>query len=171
MKEKELYKLGESQEMRVVPTADDDFEIKIPKSAKTLEFPCIYKITNKKNNKIYIGQTSNFKKRIKSYRTVNSAKRSHPIYVAIRESGKSNFTIEPICICHLEDLNERERFYIREYDSMNPDIGYNRTAGNYSLGTSKSLEIERKRLAHIGLKESVATKRKKSNVILLHTNQ
>lgn len=87
----------------------------------------IYKITNKINNKIYIGKTENsiqhrFQEHIKTSRK-SCSYRSH-LYSAMREYGVDNFSIELVESCD-ERLDERERYWIKFYQSQNPDIGYN----------------------------------------------
>lgn len=86
----------------------------------------IYKITNKINNKIYIGQTINFKQRMKTH-TSNIKRNSLPIDVAIKKYGKENFIFEI-----LEETDEQEkadileRHYIKLYDcKLNNNKGYN----------------------------------------------
>ena len=89
----------------------------------------IYKITNKVNNNIYIGQTS---------RTVEERYREHlssafsknldqPLYRAMRKYGKDAFEVVTIEECSVEDVNNREIYYINKYDSYND--GYNATLG------------------------------------------
>lgn len=102
----------------------------------------IYKITNKINGKVYIGQSINIAKRWKAHRTrpfnPNSTQYNSFIYKAIRKYGLDNFTFEVIEECLKKDLNEREKFYIQQYDSMNPDKGYNLTAGGYNSVTTNN---------------------------------
>lgn len=84
----------------------------------------IYKITNKINNKIYIGLTTRtLETRWKEHLRHSSQK----IDIAISEFGKENFTIEQIEECPNEMLDEREQFWISYYNSFND--GYNLTAG------------------------------------------
>ena len=92
----------------------------------------IYKITNKINNKVYIGLT----KCTLQYRWTkhigecNNVKNSKQLYKAMRKYGIENFTIEKIDHTdNFEKLGELERFYIKQYNSQNPKYGYNLTAG------------------------------------------
>ena len=85
----------------------------------------IYKITNTINNKIYIGQTTNFKNRMKQH--ING-KRS-VISKAIRKYGKDNFLFEIIdSVDNIDDANVLEKFYIEYYNSITPN-GYNIAEG------------------------------------------
>lgn len=84
----------------------------------------IYKITNNKNNKVYIGITTRtLEVRWKEHLRQTSQK----IDIAIREIGKENFNIEEIERCSIDKLDEREQFWISYYNSF--DKGYNLTYG------------------------------------------
>jgi hypothetical protein len=102
---------------------------------------CIYKITNLVNNKIYIGQTINLRKRINSHscllREENRNDRSI-IKQAFKKYGKSNFKIDIITQGNFnkELLNDLEIHYIQLYNSTNNKIGYNLTkGGQYSANS------------------------------------
>lgn len=89
----------------------------------------IYKITGP-DNKIYIGKTVNFKKRIQ--RHISNAKNGikHHLYNAMRLYGIKMFKFEEIAIFFNEkDAYEFERFYIEKYDLTNPNKGYNKSIG------------------------------------------
>ena len=90
----------------------------------------IYKITNKINGKIYIGQT--IQKPIERFyqHCAKSAKcevLNMPIHKAILKYGKNNFSFEILETINKNKLNERERYWISYYDSYNS--GYNATFG------------------------------------------
>lgn len=90
----------------------------------------IYKITNDINSKIYIGQTiQTLNKRFNGHSCYSKTDRSANMYIkrAIHKYGKEHFHIELIEICPVENLNEREQFWIAKYDSYNN--GYNLTKG------------------------------------------
>lgn len=90
----------------------------------------IYKIENKINGKIYIGQSINIKIRWQQHeREANSNRRSAPLYNALRKYGIDNFTFEVLEECPQEMLNEREIFWIAHYKSNDRDFGYNVLAG------------------------------------------
>ena len=93
----------------------------------------IYKITNKINNKIYIGQTvgllrvrwSNHKKLSKH----SDLGKKHYIHKAIQKYGIENFTIEEIDGANsLSELNYLEKHYICKFNSLAPN-GYNLDRG------------------------------------------
>lgn len=100
----------------------------------------IYKITNKENQKVYIGQTiTTVKTRMhKHYSRANTGKDITGIDAAIHKYGKDNFIVETICECPNEDLDEQERYYISKYDSFNN--GYNLTSGGQKGSTTLGLD-------------------------------
>lgn len=90
----------------------------------------IYKITNTLNNKCYIGQSINIENRWKQhiYESKN-LRRHYKIHLALSEFGIENFTFEVLEECPLDTnvLNERERYWIKYYNSF--EEGYNATKG------------------------------------------
>ena len=90
----------------------------------------IYKITNKLNNKVYIGQT--IQKPIERFYQ-HCAKKCDKyilnmvIHKAIFKYGKDNFTFEVIEEVPKQQLNEREEYWIKYYNSYTD--GYNSTKG------------------------------------------
>lgn len=104
----------------------------------------IYKITNKINSKSYIGQTiQNVKERFYQHCATKCSQTilNMVIHKAINKYGKSNFTIEVIEEVESTNLNDRERYWIRYYDSYNN--GYNSTKGGQDgIKLFKNLDIE-----------------------------
>ena len=89
----------------------------------------IYIIKNTKNEKVYIGQTiKTAEKRFKDHIEASKNKMNDTkLYRAIRKYGAKNFYCEPIEKVPFEKLNEREKYWIKYYDSYNS--GYNMTLG------------------------------------------
>lgn len=86
----------------------------------------IYKATNKVNNKIYIGQT------IMSIEARNRTRKygKSKFDYAYRKYGEDGFDWEIIdTATSLEELNEKESYWIEKLDSTNPLIGYNLKGG------------------------------------------
>jgi group I intron endonuclease len=94
----------------------------------------IYKITNKVNGKVYVGQTSRaietrWKEHLRhSFNKKNHEYNSH-LSKSIRKYCKENFIVELIEECDNDSLNDMELFWICYYNSSNPDVGYNLTLG------------------------------------------
>jgi group I intron endonuclease len=114
----------------------------------------VYKIVNRVNEKIYIGKTNKRSINIRWHQHVWEAKRGAKwaLHRAIRKYGVSQFSIEPLCKVSTEaELNEKEIGFIKLYDSMNPDKGYNLTPGGdgvaYWTGKKRSPETNAKRVA------------------------
>lgn len=90
----------------------------------------IYKITNLINNKIYIGLTTySLQERwVNHIHCIKSDPRH--LYSSMRKYGIENFTIEQIDSAeNIAQLGELERYYISKFDSQNPTVGYNLSAG------------------------------------------
>lgn len=104
----------------------------------------IYKITNTINSKSYIGQTiQNVKERFYQHCATKCSKAvsNMAIHRAIKKYGKSNFTVEVIEEIDSTNLNDRERYWIRYYDSYNN--GYNSTEGGQDgIKLFKNLDTE-----------------------------
>lgn len=90
----------------------------------------IYKITNKLNNKSYIGLSKNVESRLNEhsrnfgYKSYSATKQ---LYFAFQEYGKDNFSFEILERCPEEKLGERENYYIKKYNSFKN--GYNQSWG------------------------------------------
>ena len=104
----------------------------------------IYKITNKINGKSYIGQTiQNVKERFYQHCATKCSQAilNMVIHKAINKYGKSNFTIEVIEEVESTNLNDRERYWIKYYNSYNN--GYNATKGGQDkIKMFKNLDAE-----------------------------
>lgn len=100
----------------------------------------IYKITNRINGKIYVGQTvktleERFQKHCWGTTNKDKYHLNMAIKKAIRKYGKENFTIELIEEVETDRLDEREVYWISFYDSYNK--GYNCTLGGQNGATRK----------------------------------
>lgn len=104
----------------------------------------IYKITNTINGKSYIGQTiQNVKERFYQHCATKCSKAvsNMAIHRAIKKYGKSNFTVEVIEEIDSVNLNDRERYWIKYYNSYNN--GYNSTKGGQDgCKPFKDLDVE-----------------------------
>lgn len=91
----------------------------------------IYIIRNKINNKVYIGQTVQSIKIRFTNHIMASRIEDTKFYRAIRKHGEKNFYIELLEEVPLEKLDEREIYWIKEFDSYNN--GYNSTLGGQGV--------------------------------------
>lgn len=103
----------------------------------------IYKITNLINNKIYIGKTKrDLKTRWLEHCSdaKNYQENNNPLHAAIKKYGKENFIYEIVeDNISEQELNEREKYYIKYYNSKSHDLGYNVTDGGDGGQTSSIL--------------------------------
>lgn len=95
----------------------------------------IYKITNKVNGKCYIGQSIKIEKRWSDHKIAshnqNDKGYNYPLYKAFRKYGIDNFDFEIIEECNINQLDEKEVYWIKYY---NP--AYNQTQGESNYGYS-----------------------------------
>ena len=101
----------------------------------------IYKITNLKNGKVYIGQSVNIEHRWTQHRNRPfnplSGQYDSYFYRTIRKYGLENFSFEVIEQCSKEELDAKEKYWIAYYNSNLPDFGYNLTDGGETATHSK----------------------------------
>lgn len=105
----------------------------------------IYIIKNKINDYVYIGQAYDIERRWKKHRAIGKQgcstkyiEYNNQIHTAMRELGRDNFYLEVLEKCNKELLNEREKYWIRYYNSYKN--GYNATEGGDFLNTDNSGE-------------------------------
>ena len=132
----------------------------------------IYCTTNLINNKKYIGQDY--------FNNPNYLGSGYLLKIAIKKYGKENFKKEILEICNSkEELNEKERFWINNFDAVNNKKFYNISEGGQGgwlgekvndkrkkslIGHTISEEVRKKiSSSHIGKKDSDETKLKKKN--------
>lgn len=134
----------------------------------------IYKVINIQNNKVYIGQTirpveQRFQRHIND--ALNNILDTH-FARAIRKYGKDSFKVEIIDVAQTQDeLNQKEQYWIRQYDSVNK--GYNETdaiskcGGNtYQSKTEEEMNIIKNKIREtkLGAKNPMARKVKRINI-------
>lgn len=130
----------------------------------------IYLLTNNINGKIYVGQTNNFKRRMKEYRVKKITKKSQNYFLMqeIVKYGFENFSMEEIDIASTrEELHQKEIEWIDKLNSTDPDIGYNKKTGG-SGGTMNIESIEKMRKTTSLFRHSEETKIKKSKPIIVY---
>lgn len=99
----------------------------------------IYKITNNVNNKVYIGQSVNIASRWKEHLckpfNPNDSSYNSYFYKAIRKYGIENFSFSIVEQCEKNELNDKEQYWIRFYQSCDHNFGYNLTSGGEGLSS------------------------------------
>lgn len=110
----------------------------------------IYKITNTKTSKVYIGQTQkSLEERFTRHKELAKRKVNRYLYDAINHYGEDNFIIEKIDEANTKvDLDEKEKYWISFYSSDNPEKGYNMTIGGGG-GDTWSLQSEERKIERI----------------------
>ena len=91
----------------------------------------IYKITNKESGLSYIGQAKNIRERWRDHMKCGlgiDTPANNRLYQDMLKDGIDNFTFELIEKCPSNELDEKESFYIKLYQTK--EYGYNNTAGN-----------------------------------------
>lgn len=100
----------------------------------------IYKITNKINQKIYIGQSIDIIERWKqhNYKAFNQKEIAYnsAIHSAFRKYGVENFSLEILEECTVQELDEKEKYWIEKLDSLVPN-GYNILKGGQTTKASR----------------------------------
>jgi group I intron endonuclease len=126
----------------------------------------VYKITNKITNKVYIGITNQGSgARYRHHWYESRTGEPSPIHRSMAKYGEENFTLEIIDFADTYDeLKEREKYWIKQYNSTDKNIGYNLTeGGDGTFGRKHSEETKEKiRQKALGRKASEETKRKMS---------
>ena len=121
----------------------------------------IYVIQNKVNNKIYVGQTKNFKTRKSRHKYEALVKlNKKPLYQSIRKYGFESFNFIEIDSAPAEEIDDLEIFWIQFFESNKRERGYNLSNGGKPLKDSKI--IKNRKPPMLGKKHSNETKIKMS---------
>ena len=92
--------------------------------------PGIYKITNTKTNKCYVGKSTKVRQRLIDHikgAVGISTIADQRIHHAMLDEGLWNWTFECICYCEKDQLSEKEKYYIDFFKAK--DWGYNIVGG------------------------------------------
>lgn len=122
----------------------------------------IYLVTNLINQMKYVGQTIRTLKQRKSSHLSSSKKGStYYLHRAIRKYGAENFKWEVIYnATSEEELNEKETFFIKEYNTNSQD-GYNLTEGGRGIRGWKHSELTKEKIKQCAIKNNSAQYLKK----------
>lgn len=91
----------------------------------------LYKVTNKLNNKVYIGITSKTLEYRKSRHYIDARQgKNYHFYSALLKYNKTDFIWEELlCSKDRKEILKQEQYFIKLYKSNNKEFGYNSTAG------------------------------------------
>lgn len=91
----------------------------------------IYIITNNINKKVYIGKSNDIERRFREHKSQYERLRTpnKPLYLAFDKYGIDNFSFEVLEECPSKELNRKEKYWIKQYDSDNSEKGYNILSG------------------------------------------
>ena len=111
----------------------------------------IYKIVNEENGKVYIGKSVDVDHR-KACHEYDLRKGRHYNQHLQRAYNKNPdaFSFKIICKCDEEELNDLEIYFIKKYDSCNPEKGYNIEFGGNGPGRISKETREKMSLSKIG---------------------
>ncbi len=105
----------------------------------------IYIIKNKCNNKVYIGQAVDIQRRwgyghIKPLKE-NKHKNKH-LQFAVNKYGIENFDFSIIEKCDKSELNDKEMYWIRQFNSNDSNCGYNKTSGGNQTELNEEIKLK-----------------------------
>lgn len=116
----------------------------------------IYLVRNKVNGKCYVGQAAKYVSKNNKKWGTNGRWKSHTreafgdcrdhcllLNQALRKYGVEAFEVSTLCECFLEEMNDYEKKYMEEYNSLVPN-GYNLREGG---SNGKASEESRKKMA------------------------
>jgi group I intron endonuclease len=113
----------------------------------------IYLITNRVNNKKYVGQAvcitekgriAGAEKRFKTHlnKALKNKNECPRLYTAIRKHGKDNFSMEILTKCDMDIIDSQEIHFIKLHNTINPN-GYNLESGGKK---NKKLNFDTRKL-------------------------
>lgn len=108
----------------------------------------IYKITNAINKKIYIGfTTKTIQERFKTHIANAQHHINRRLYDAMNHYGYGNFEIEALEEnSSIDELKQREIFWIKFFNSTDPKIGYNMTEGGDGCNCVKYMSEDARKI-------------------------
>lgn len=94
----------------------------------------IYKITYLPTNQCYVGQARDLKDRIREHCKAGFARIDTPannkLYEKMASANTDDFTFELLEQCPIQELNDKEKYYIELYSAYNFGMNSNRGIGN-----------------------------------------
>ncbi len=132
----------------------------VPVKERTVRVPGkIYKFTEKKTGRVYIGQTIST---VEARAADHIRHGQHPFDRVLKRKGMNAFTLETIAKATTKKkLNTLERKFIAKYDSANPRKGFNTLAGNYNAKLRQRVQNVRTQINRLKKKSQSVRKLKK----------
>lgn len=128
----------------------------ISESREFKDQPCIYFITNKINNKLYIGKTSCIYRRQSQYIYCLTKSKKPYKYVneyffnSIMKYGIINFDISILEFADINSLADKELYWIKYFNTIDRTVGYN-----------LRLDSQTGMICHVSTREKMAANLKK----------
>ena len=106
----------------------------------------IYCIENIVNNKKYIGQSKNINDRWRRHKSELNRGNHDNDYLqkSWNKYGESNFSFYILDNCNLSELDEKEKYYIDFYKTLDRNYGYNLKSGGQNNGSIASEYVRQK---------------------------
>lgn len=131
----------------------------------------LYKLTFP-NNKVYIGQTVNFKARMRGHKNdsfnPNRMSRNCQVNNAIRKYGWDNVIKDIILTCPESEIDKEEIKHIKSLKATDRDCGYNREGGgnkNKHVSKESALLISKARKGKRTWSKPIVQMDKENNII------
>ena len=128
----------------------------------------IYCIENLENNMRYIGQTQDFKKRLREHKYMLK-KGIHPnsyLQNAWNSYGEQNFIFYPLEECTVEELDEKEMFYIKKWSTL--EEGYNQVEGGGGIRGWKHSDEFKERMRQSNLENPRIPSKEQIEALILY---
>jgi group I intron endonuclease len=126
-----------------------NIEIDVKENVDINNFGHIYLFNNLINNKKYIGQSVCVRERIIEHIRCATNKKDRPLYKALNKYGFNNFEY---CIIDsasdMDELNQKEIYYINLYKSNDKNLGYNIEAGGRNSLASPETKLKLSEARH-----------------------
>lgn len=109
----------------------------------------IYIICCKENNKVYIGQAVDIRRRWRQhkYELNSNTKTNDHLQKAWNKYGADNFKFSILCECDKNKLDELEQYYIYCYESYDRKFGYNNNYGGSGVRGYKLTEEHKRKIS------------------------
>lgn len=119
----------------------------------------IYRIINLANGKVYVGKSGNILERWNNHRKDLRSNKKRPnehLQNSWNLYGKENFVFMVIEECSLEQLKEKEEYYINLFESYKSEKGYN--IKKISSGLERHSEETKKKISEANKGKTVSEK-------------